>query len=997
MYFGIVIFRYLVNSFLVMNLLLLNVLGIKFQRFTYLYFFLMKFGLKVILLFSIFSISEETKAIVAPQTVPGVNSFTKNDYHAGSQNWNIAQDYNGILYFANKDGLLQYDGTTWKLHPMPNKMGLHSVAIDNNNRIYTGAYEEFGFWETSKDGSLVYSSLKGLLGNYKFTNDEIWRIVIIQNKVYFQSFGSYFVYDGKKVTPHGTPGVILFFLTAGNKVYTQGIQTGIFQLVNDSLVNIPNGDFFKNDLVYATLPLDSNRIVFGTASNGLFIYDTKQNRFALWKTEADEILKNGQINCGVLVSDSILCFGTIGNGAVAIDKNGKLLWHFYKDHSLLTNTVLNIFQDNQSNVWLALDKGIALIENNSPFKFIPVKTNNIELVYTAIQYRNSIYLGTNQGLYQLQSTNHENKLAFVPHTLGQVWQLSVIDDQLICGHNNGTFRIEDNNVINISNITGGSSLSRYSESGHEYLIQGTYTSLAVYTKNSAGYWGFSHVIQGFSNPVRFLETDHLGFIWAAHGVKGLFRIKPNIDLTEAIEIKSYNITNDPIGDSKINVFKVDNRIIFCSGEKIYTYDDLNDQIVPYTWLNNKLGEFATSHLILPVSRDSYWFVNDDKFGLFKFTKDDVKLLDIVPFSYLKNNFIDDYEYVASLDSNRFIFCLDNGLAIYDATIQKTTERKDRPIFFRQIRAISNKENFLLPIYSTEKEFIEIPYSFRQLTFSFAYPDFGSKKINFYYKLNGSADIPVDAQKLIKTFTNLPSNKYVLEILAKDEINGVLASAKYYFIIKPPIYASIGAYILYFISLILLFYIVRKNIQAHIHRQNEKAIEEQARIQQERIERREQKITLLKNEKLHAEVVHKSKELASATMAIIRKNDMLIMLKEEIEVQKQKLGTQYPNKYYENIVRLIDDNISSDGDWQIFQQNFDMIHENFFRHLKKQYHDLTEHDMKLCAYLRLNLSTKEIASLLNISIRGVEAARHRLRKKLRLPVEKNLYEFFVEFK
>ncbi len=98
-----------------------------------------------------------------------------------------------------------------------------------------------------------------------------------------------------------------------------------------------------------------------------------------------------------------------------------------------------------------------------------------------------------------------------------------------------------------------------------------------------------------------------------------------------------------------------------------------------------------------------------------------------------------------------------------------------------------------------------------------------------------------------------------------------------------------------------------------------------------------------------------------------------------------------------MIRLVDQNISSDDDWQIFQTNFDRIHENFFRNLHAAYPELTSNDLRFCAYFRLNLTTKDIAHLMNISPKGVEVARYRIRKKINIPSEKNISEFLIEFK
>lgn len=173
--------------------------------------------------------------------------------------------------------------------------------------------------------------------------------------------------------------------------------------------------------------------------------------------------------------------------------------------------------------------------------------------------------------------------------------------------------------------------------------------------------------------------------------------------------------------------------------------------------------------------------------------------------------------------------------------------------------------------------------------------------------------------------------------------------------------------------------------------------EQEKLRREESERQEKEIIKLRNQNLEAELTFKGKELASSTMMLINKNEVLYEIKAELEAQKEKLGVHYPNKYFSKMVKLIEENLSSEDDWKIFQVNFDLIHESFFRNLRSQYPDLTPNDLKICSLLRLNLTTKDIANFLGISLRGVEIARYRLRKKLQLPTDKNLVDFLIEFK
>jgi len=164
-----------------------------------------------------------------------------------------------------------------------------------------------------------------------------------------------------------------------------------------------------------------------------------------------------------------------------------------------------------------------------------------------------------------------------------------------------------------------------------------------------------------------------------------------------------------------------------------------------------------------------------------------------------------------------------------------------------------------------------------------------------------------------------------------------------------------------------------------------------------IHQQRKQLDRLERKRLSEELKLKSKELASTTMGSIRKNEVLISIKEELSAQKAALGKDYPDKYYNRICSIIDSQLGSEADWAMFEKNFDNIHENFFSTLRERYPSLTDTDLRFCAYLHLNLTSKDIASLMNISLKGVEAARSRIRKKIQLPQNQSLTSFMIELK
>ena len=149
----------------------------------------------------------------------------------------------------------------------------------------------------------------------------------------------------------------------------------------------------------------------------------------------------------------------------------------------------------------------------------------------------------------------------------------------------------------------------------------------------------------------------------------------------------------------------------------------------------------------------------------------------------------------------------------------------------------------------------------------------------------------------------------------------------------------------------------------------------------------QKIIKLNNDKLRSDIEAKNKELASSTMNLIKKNEFLNTIKKELKNGDQKAIT--------NVIKIIDRDLNNTDDWKMFQEAFNNADKKFLKKLKTKHSSLTPNDLRLCAYLRLNLSSKEIAPLLNISTKSVEVKRYRLRKKLDLEHDKNLTNYILE--
>ena len=194
-------------------------------------------------------------------------------------------------------------------------------------------------------------------------------------------------------------------------------------------------------------------------------------------------------------------------------------------------------------------------------------------------------------------------------------------------------------------------------------------------------------------------------------------------------------------------------------------------------------------------------------------------------------------------------------------------------------------------------------------------------------------------------------------------------------------------LLYILLFLLVFYLLHIASKRYYRKQREDLLEKARKDSELKELESSQEIIKLNNEKLRSDIASKNRELATSTMSIIKKNEFLSSIKTELIDGGVKSLTK--------VVKIIDKNLNNTDDWKMFQEAFNNADEKFLKKIKTKHPELTPNDLRLCAYLRLNLTSKEIAPLLNISPRSVEVKRYRLRKKMSLPHDANLTNYILE--
>ncbi|WP_345955832.1 triple tyrosine motif-containing protein [Mucilaginibacter sp. PAMB04168] len=588
----------------------------------------------------------------------------------------------------------------------------------------------------------------------------------------------------------------------------------------------------------------------------------------------------------------------------------------------------------------------------------------------------------------------------VANSQGQVWDLSLLDGQLFCGHNNGTFKVVGDRIERISAMNGGWTIKRLN-SNPNFLIQGTYNGLALYNKNAAGKWVLKGAIAGFDEPSRHVEQDSKGDIWVSNAYKGLSKLTLSTDYKKVIAKRAFDEKNGLPGDYNINVFNLENKIVFSSSSGFYTYDELSNRFSKYVVLNKKLGSFATSNKIINAGAHKYWFINHGKMALVDFSQPGKLPIDNTRFSVLDGRMVQSYENISRISNSVYLISVDDGFVIYDAAGDdaKNVSSKLPAVLIRRIDDITDRYKTLSENGSTGA-LLKVTNNRNNLRIAYALPYYRQAHVRFQYFLEGYSKQWSDwSAATQKDFTNLATGSYIFKVRAR--INHAVMSpvSRFDFEVLPPWYASKWAYILYMLLIGVLVLISKKLYRRKLAKDHQRIAKQMQREQDEKLkveaEATEREIHRLQTEKLQSELNAKNRELSNSALSVAYKNELLQKLSDELAKLKDENGKRLPTDQINKVQKVINDGMNDERDWNLFEKSFNEAHENFFKKLKAQHPELVPNDVKLCAYLRMNMSSKELSSLLNITLRGVEIRRYRLRKKLNIPHDKNLVEFLME--
>lgn len=959
----------------------------------------------------------EISAQVRQLGLPPINNYAKQDYGAETQNWATTEDIRGLLYFGNNAGLLEFDGNNWEHFELPNRSIVRAVATDSSGRIFVGGQDELGYFQGDAKGELQYTSLVSLIPEAYKNFEDVWKILITPEGIFWCTQTVVFHQIGDEF--HAFPAQSRYdrFFRCRNRLYITDIEGGIKYWQNGNWMQLDVDNPSQGLSIMAILPHGEKDHILATSAQGMYLL--RDHQLQPWAEVATDYLKENRIYCALPLKNGKYAIGTSHNGLLILDDNGSPDRSINKAMGLLNNSILSMLEDRNGNLWLGLENGISHIEIWSPFSVIDARLSVKGSAYASIIHEDKLYLATNQGIFFQNWTNppiplYPGKFQLVEDSKGPSWAMGKLDQTLIAGKHRGAFEIKDGQAKQISRIPGAWKFMVLNH--HPNLaIGGNYTGLVLYEREDVDApWQEKRALEGFEESSRVFEQDKEGHIWISHAYRGVYRVSLSSSGDQIETVDFYNSEDGFPSNLMINVCKIQGQILFTTEEGVYQFDAETERFIPHPQLNELFQESYPIHRMLEDEIGNVWFSAGDEFGML-IIEDNMldKEITKLSFNRLQKNLVKGFEHIYAFDEQHIFIGIDEGFILYNPQIVQET--RPQPLtFVREVVATAGSdslifggtfvENNQLSLTQPRSKVPEFPADINDFRISYSAAYFEDiNSIQYRYVLVGEDETWSHwTNKTEKEYTNLAPGTYTFIVKARTIYGQESDASSYQFIIKTPWYTTLLAKVVYLAFggalLWLILFLNTRRIQesADIVIREQAETMERKEAEFKRVnERSEAEIIRLKNEKLEAEINHQNQELASYAMHLVQKGEILQKLRLGLEKVKKEISGE-EKKQVEGLIKVIQNDIKFDKNWDQFEYHFDKVHNDFLYRLRENFPVLTPKDQKLCAYLRMNLSTKEIAPLMNISVRGVEISRYRLRKKMDLPHDTNLNEFMMTF-
>jgi signal transduction histidine kinase len=810
-------------------------------------------------LLSAFIFLAAATARVGAQGLPFMLNYTAKDYGANPLIWMMVQDSRGLLYLANNDGVLVYDGVKWKLVPTPNQV--RSLAIDAKDVVYVGCKGDFGVLQINLLDELEFVSYKkNLTRTEQQEVKDIDRVFVSKRAVYFNTpekiYAAFIDNNLVQIRPLPLKTRSTGTIKLGDDLYVNADQ-GLGRFNDGKLTPIAGGDVFKGKEIISATAANKGVAYIGTYEHGIYVY--QGGRFSPFKTEADGYFKQYKIYDLAVMPSGKIVVATMTGGFAVVGADGRILQYYRTDNGFPNDDMFAIFVDRQSMVWAGHNKGLTRVAVELPLTSYAQLEGLEGNIFATLLFKNRLYVTTRQGVFYLDLAR-PSAFGKVPGINKDSWELAVANGRLLVATNDGVADITDGRAAYITNNEIAIRL-RQSSFDANRLYVGTLRGIDLLAFKG-GRWAKGGKVEGFEQEVQSLLEIDKNNVWVGLAGNGLAKVTLEGDKEKAT-VKRYG-PNQGLPEGGIEVAELGGKTIFRSGNGVFAYS-----------ASEKFEKLDALSAIMPRKTTRFvedkngnlWLTTDR--GLAQALKQADKTYKLNPVS--PANILQQKPDNLYLEGNNLWFVNQDQLF----SINLATQFKPEPLPPPLIRNINFgtdstyfrgtflDENDVVVAQQTKRYTPNLPINLNNLSFSVGSPVFDNERYTLYqFMLEGfDKDWRPYSTNPTVDFTNLDPGNYVFKARAQNALGQESEPATFTFTIKTPWYLTLYAYVGYGLALLLLIFLA-------------------VRINGARLE--------AANRKLEAVVLERTKEVNRQKDEIEKKASDLVAANDEIKNKQAQL-------------------------------------------------------------------------------------------------------------
>ena len=934
-----------------------------------------------------------------------VRNFASELTGGGTQNWNIMQSDDGFVYLANSRGLMCFDGHRWSCTPNASYTDLRAICLDQDHqRVYAGGSNELGYYDLSNRlASPRYVSLMDKWPSGVGDIGDVWNIHALGDAFIFQAKHHLAIYRDRaaQLQVVASPTEVATSVVEHDRLIVL-CADGLYTFDGTDLKRLP-GELPGNGLlVRSMLPTDDGLLLV-TAEHGIYRYDGQA--ITPYVLDITPFLIQNKVFCAA-VNGQYLAFGTIRNGLVVKDMKTGRCEYANLSTGLQNNTVLSVRFDTWGNVWMGLDYGVSYLVRDLPFLSLLGENLLIGRGYASLVDGGRLYLATNQGLYV---TTYPMFAGAIPPDVqpintitGQVWCLRKTSAGILCGCDQGVMRIQGTMTTHVAGPEGTWDFRELKH--HPGLVLGCDYNGFFVLRITGTMLSYVGRVEGIDGPCSNFEEDSDGTIWAGHWQKGIYHLWLNEDGTSVVKQEHFTQGKGLLVEGGNLVCKMQDTVFVSSVDGFLRYDRATGKLMHVDWLNRLVNHYGTASMVHETPWHDAWVFTGDNILLLKRRPSGTYDVDSTTYQGGASRVAMSLGHMGFPDSLHTIFNANKGFYLVNQQMPPVAPPRHQ-VVIRRVTDLNGVDSCFTVAAHGDKALLTIPKDHNSIRVEYALPEFhGDGLVTYQCYLEGYDKAwGAEDTESSKDYTQLPKGTYLLHVRSHNLYDASTSEAMLTLVVLPAWYETWWAYSIYGILLALALGWAaraigrrqRRAVQRIEEERNRQLKEQQMAFQIEKAQQ-EREVMEARTTQLEHDLMHKTSELGDFTMNLMRKNDMLQQLDDSLADLADSVKRDDPKAKLSQKVKAIRksiiDNMNDDDNWDKFEENFNLVYDNFMAKLLAKFPDLHKNERKLCAYLRLGLSSKEIASLLNISLRSVETFRYRLRKKLGLQPRESITDF-----